>query len=56
MPATYSVEKEKEIIKKAYNSVILSLWDNMLREVSKMTVAAELWLRLESLHDQIFVK
>ena len=50
MPKVYSKEKKKEIIKKAYNTLILSLGDKILREVSKMETAAELWLRLESLY------
>jgi len=55
MLATYSVEKKKEIGKKAFNTLILSLGDTVLREVSKMKTTVELWLKLESLHDQIIV-
>ena len=50
MPATYSVEKKKEIGKKAFNTLILSLGDKVLREVLKMKTTAELWLKLESLY------
>ena len=42
MPKTYIDEQKKEIVKKAYNTLILSLGDNMLWEVSKMTTATEL--------------
>jgi len=41
MPKTYSEEKKKEITKKAYNALILSLGDKVLREVSK-------WKQLQS--------
>ena len=52
MPVTYTIEKEEkeEIGKKAFNSLILSLGDKVLQEVSKMKIAAELWLKLESLY------
>ena len=49
MPATYTTEKKKEISKKAFNTLILSLRDKVLRKVSKMTTA-EIRLRLESLY------
>ena len=51
MPKTYSEDQKREMCKKAFNTLMLSLGDKVLREVSKMTTAAELWLRLESLHD-----
>ncbi|XP_062100617.1 uncharacterized protein LOC133806545 [Humulus lupulus] len=44
MPTTYSEENKKEMMKKAYNTFILSLSDKVLREVSKMKTAAEIWL------------
>ena len=36
MPKTYLEEKKKEIIKEACNTLILSLGNKVLREVSKM--------------------
>ncbi|XP_052177564.1 uncharacterized protein LOC127791622 [Diospyros lotus] len=53
MPKTYTKEQKKDILKKAYNMVILSLDDKVLREVSKMKTATEIWLKLESLHDKV---
>ena len=37
-------------MKRAYNTLILSLGDKVLREVSKLKSVAEIWLRLESLY------
>ena len=50
MPKTYSNEQKKEVIMKAYNTLILSLRDKVLWEVSQMKTATELWLKLESLY------
>ena len=50
MPKTYSEDKKKEIGKKAFNNLILSLGDKVLQEVSKMQTAAEFWLKLERLY------
>ncbi|KAL5562397.1 hypothetical protein UlMin_032144 [Ulmus minor] len=43
-------EKKKEVLKKAYNTLILSLSDKVLREIVKCKSAAEVWLKLESLY------
>lgn len=43
-------EKKKEVLKKAYNTLILSLSDKVLREIMKCKSAAEVWLKLESLY------
>jgi len=45
-----------EINKRAYNTLILSLGDKVLREVSKMETAEALWSKLESLYDKNLVK
>ena len=37
-------------LKKAHNSIILSLGDTVLRKVAKAKSTAELWLKLESLY------
>ena len=39
-----------EVLEKAYNTLILSLSDKVLREVVRTTTAAEVWLQLESLY------
>ena len=39
MPTSYTEEKKKEIMKKAYKTIILSFGDKVLREVSKMKTA-----------------
>lgn len=44
-------EKERlDILEKAHIAIILSLGDKVLREVSKETTAAGVWLKLESLY------
>lgn len=43
-------ERRKEINKRAYNTLILSLGDKALREVSRMETAEALWSKLESLY------
>ena len=50
MSKNYTTEQKKEIVKKAYNTLILSLGDKVLREVSKMKTAAKICLKLESLY------
>ena len=49
-------ERRKEINKRAYNTLILSLGDRALREVSKMEMAEALWSKSEPLHGKNFVK
>ena len=41
---------QKEINKKAYNMLILSLGDKVLREVSKWKTVAKIWKKLEDLY------
>lgn len=50
MPAIYTTERKKEISKKAFNTLILSLGDKVLQEVSRMKTAAEIWPKLEGLY------
>ena len=49
-PETMDVEKRKEVLKKAYNTLILCLSDKVLREIVKCKSAADVWLKLESLY------
>ena len=42
--------ERNEMLDKAHNTIILSLGDKVLREVSKETPAARLWTKLESLY------
>jgi hypothetical protein len=49
MSATLS-NKENEMLDKAHNALILSLWDKVLREVSKEKNASTIWLKLENLY------
>lgn len=46
MPATLS---EKDMESKAHSTIILSLGDDVLREVAAQDTAAGVWLKLESL-------
>ena len=62
-PALIAAHKETqvEIKKKAYSLLILSLGDKVLREVSKLKSAVEIWKRLEDLYlkrlsSQLFLK
>ena len=50
LPETMEVEKKEEALDKAYNTLILCLGDNVLREIVKCKSAAEVWLKLESLY------
>ena len=43
-------KKKMEVLKKAYNTLILSLSDKVLREIVKWKSAADVWLKLESLY------
>ncbi|KAL5540237.1 hypothetical protein UlMin_044477 [Ulmus minor] len=49
-PESMDEEKKWEVLKKAYNTLILSLSDKVLREIVKCKSAAEVWLKLESLY------
>jgi len=45
-------DRRKETDKRAFKTLILSLGDKVLQEVSKMTIAEELWNRFRcTLHD-----
>jgi len=50
IPKTFTKEQKKEINKKAFNTLIFSLGDKVLQEVSKMTTTKDLWNRLETLY------
>ena len=47
---TLSANQRADIEEKAFNTLILSLGDKVLREVSKMTIALEIWKKLDSLY------
>ena len=50
MPQTMSDEKKEEVMKRARNTIILSLGDQVLRKVIKEKTAAAMWLKLEQLY------
>ena len=50
LPATMSDEEKSDIKELAYSKIIVHLSDKVLREVSKETTAAGIWLKLESLY------
>lgn len=50
MPKSYSKEKKAKLSKKVFDTLILSLRDKVLQEVSKMNTTIEIWLKLESLY------
>ena len=47
---TMDDEKKRKVLKKAYNTLILSLSDKVLREIVKCKSVAGVWLKLESLY------
>ena len=47
---TMKEDKKMEVLKKAYNTLILSLSDNVMREIVKCKSAKEVWGKLESLY------
>ena len=50
LPKTLSEKEKNDILEKAQSAIILSLGDKALREVSKETSAAAIWLKLEKLY------
>ena len=50
MPQTMSDEKKEEVMKRARNTIILSLGNQVLRKVIKEKTAAAMWLKLEQLY------
>ena len=46
----YQKRRKNDILEKAQGAIILSLGDKALREVSKETSAAAIWLKLEKLY------
>ena len=50
LPATMDAAKKEKVLKKAYNTLILSLGDKVLREVIKCTTAAKIWVKLYLLY------
>ena len=49
-PKTMKDDKKRKVLKKAYNTLILSLSDKVLREIVKCKIALEVWVKLESLY------
>lgn len=62
LPTDMKDDEKKNLLKKAYSSLILGLGDRVLREVSKETTAASVWEKLEELYvsktvpDRIYLK
>ena len=50
LPATLTDKEKKEMMSKAHSLIILSLGDEVLREVAGETTAAGVWLKLEGLY------
>ncbi|KAL5833031.1 hypothetical protein ACOSQ3_016705 [Xanthoceras sorbifolium] len=50
LPESMSDKDKDEILEKAHSAILLSLRDEILREVSEEDTAAKLWLKLESLY------
>ncbi|TXG55667.1 hypothetical protein EZV62_020923 [Acer yangbiense] len=50
LPETMKEEEKKDLLEKAYSSLILGLGDKVLREVIKETTAARIWTKLEALY------
>ncbi|KAK3014440.1 hypothetical protein RJ639_010085 [Escallonia herrerae] len=50
LPDTMSADEKEDKLERAHSALLLCLADNMLRKVSQETIAAGLWLKLESLY------
>ena len=50
LPTTLTAEEKKQLLEKAYSSLILGLGDKVLREVKKETTASGIWGKLETLY------
>ena len=50
LPTTLSAEEKKQLLEKAFSSLILGLGDKVLREVKKETTASGIWGKLETLY------
>ncbi|TXG67707.1 hypothetical protein EZV62_008982 [Acer yangbiense] len=50
LPTTLTAEEKKQLLEKAYSSLILGLGDKVLREVKKETTASGNWGKLETLY------
>lgn len=49
LPSSLSTEEKKDMLDKAHSTLILSLGDKILREVSEEKTAAAVWHKLEDL-------
>ena len=62
MSPSLEAKEKVEILKKARNTIILCLCDQILRKVIKEKTAAKMWLKLEqlfmtkALHNRIYLK
>ena len=50
LPSTMIETKKMEMLETAYSTMILYFSDSVLRKCNKETIAASLWLKLESLY------
>src|SRR4051812_1674547 len=50
MNAALTAEEKTTMIEKAYNAILLSLGDKVLRQISKETTTSGLWAKIESLY------
>ena len=50
LPLNISKKEKKDVLDKAYSALILSLGNQVLREVSKEKTVAAVWLKLENLY------
>ena len=48
LPATLSDEEKENLLEQAHSAILLSLGDEVLREIVDEETAAGLWLKLES--------
>ena len=48
LPATLSNEEKEDLLERAHSAILLSLGDEVLREIVNEETAVGLWLKLES--------
>ena len=50
LPQDWSAEEKEDTLNRAHSAIMLSLSDEVLREMENETIAAGLWLKLESIY------
>lgn len=49
-PDSLTSDEKEELLKLAHDTIIFHLGDKVMRQVRKLKIAAEVWMKLESLY------